>query len=191
MYQTVNNRFVLSWVNVGTFAQKGDTTNSFQLVIDPSNSSMTINFQKFGLPSTRQAIRVGIQKDSTAGLSWLESGDYTDRIPADGSSVIIAPSTSTDVAEGEGTPIQFALEQNYPNPFNPTTTIRFVVASNSRVSLRVFDLLGRELASLVDGDKLPGRYEIVWNASRCASGIYFYRLEAGKFSQVRKMILIK
>jgi M6 family metalloprotease-like protein len=190
MYQTLGNQFVLSWINVGTFEQPGDTTNSFQLVLDGTNSSMTINFQNFGLPATRQAIKVGIQKDSTNGLSWLETGDYADRIPANGSSVIIARSPS-GIAEVPDVPRQYSLGQNYPNPFNPTTTITFFVGMHGHMSIRIYDVLGREVATLVDGKKSPGIYEIVWDASHFASGIYFYSLRAGEFSQVRKMVLIK
>jgi M6 family metalloprotease-like protein len=190
-YQTVDNRFILSWINVGTFEQKGDTSNSFQLVLDPSNSSITVNFKSFGLDKTRQAIKVGIQKDSTNGLSWLETGDYADRIPTNESSVVIAPTINTGVAEIAGMPNQFALEQNYPNPFNPTTIVRYETNVTGFVSLRIFDMLGREVETLVSGEKRPGKYEIVWDASRFASGIYFYRLSAGRISQVRKMILLK
>ncbi|MCX6122004.1 MAG: M6 family metalloprotease domain-containing protein [Ignavibacteriales bacterium] len=191
LYQTLGNRFILSWINVGTFEQKGDTSNSFQLVLDASNSSITVNFQNFGLTATRQAIKIGIQKDSTNGLSWLEAGDYTERIPSNGSSVIIAPSVSTGIAEPTGVPTPFALEQNYPNPFNPTTHMKFEMKATGLVSLKIYDMLGREVETLESGEKLPGTYEMVWDASRFASGIYFYRLSTGKFSQVRKMILMK
>jgi M6 family metalloprotease-like protein len=191
LYQTLNNRFILSWINVGTFEQKGDTSNSFQLVLDASNSSITVNFQSFGFDKTRQAIKVGIQKDSTNGLSWLETGDYADRIPTNESSVVIIPTISTGVAEIAGVPTRFALEQNYPNPFNPTTNVRFEMNVSGFASLKVFDVLGREVGTLVSEEKRPGTYEIVWDASRFASGIYFYRLSAGGSSQVKKMILLK
>ena len=191
MYQTLDNRFILSWINVGTFERRGDTTNSFQLVLDGANNSMMINFQNFGLTETRQVIKVGIQKDSTNGLSWFEAGDYADRIPENGSSVIFARSTNAVIAEEKGIPTQFALEQNYPNPFNPTTNVTFEMKAHGSVSIKIFDVLGREVETLIKEEKLPGKYKIVWDASRFASGIYFCRLSAGKFSQVRKMVLMK
>jgi hypothetical protein len=192
MYQTLpDNRFVLSWINVGTFEQKGDTSNSFQLVLDASNSSIMINFQNFGLNATRQAIKVGIQKDSTNGLSWLEAGDYIDRIPPNGSSILFLPSTSTGITDMMNVPTRFSLEQNYPNPFNPTTTITFVVESYGYTSLRIYDVLGREVATLVSREQLRGTHKVVWDASHFASGIYFYRLSTGEFSQIKKMILLK
>ena len=85
----------------------------------------------------------------------------------------------------------FELQQNYPNPFNPTTNIRFRIAEFGFVSLKVFDLLGNEIITLVDEEKSPGVYEVEFNASNLPSGVYFYRLQAGSFNQIKKMILIK
>ncbi|MBI5472561.1 MAG: T9SS type A sorting domain-containing protein, partial [Ignavibacteriae bacterium] len=90
------------------------------------------------------------------------------------------------------------LMQNYPNPFNPTTEIRYLVpevrdrrSDVSRVTLSVYDLLGREVATLVNEDKLPGTYSVSFDATRLPSGVYIYRLTAGTYSQTRKMILAK
>jgi hypothetical protein len=97
-------------------------------------------------------------------------------------------------------PSQFSLEQNYPNPFNPATVINYAVAApsevegqklNRRVRLSVFDLLGREVAVLVNEPKQMGRYSVTWDASRCQSGVYFYRLSAGDYSQTRKLVILK
>jgi hypothetical protein len=97
----------------------------------------------------------------------------------------------TDVARQEGPPARFALEQNYPNPFNPATTIIYQVPALSHVILTVYDLLGREVATLVDENKKAGRYSIPWNASWLSSGVYFYRLRAGEFRETKRMILLK
>ncbi len=96
----------------------------------------------------------------------------------------------TDVAQ-TGTPADFRLEQNYPNPFNPTTTIMFVIGRQSSVRLTVFDLPGREVASLVDEAREPGEYRVSWDASGFPSGMYFYRIQAGTFVSVRKMVLLR
>lgn len=93
-------------------------------------------------------------------------------------------------------PQEFSLDQNYPNPFNPTTKIRFSVPSKvkgqkSKVELKVYDLLGNEVATLVNEEKSPGVYEIEFDGSLLTSGIYFYKLIAGEFNSVKKMILIK
>ncbi len=88
-------------------------------------------------------------------------------------------------------PKSFALSQNYPNPFNPTTSIKYSVPKQTLVKLVVYDLLGREVAVLVNTMKQPGSYEANFDASNLASGAYFYRIEAGDFTDVKKMVLIK
>ncbi len=91
----------------------------------------------------------------------------------------------------ENLPKRFSLEQNYPNPFNPTTGVRYQVSGVSDVKLVVYALLGRELAVLVNERKAPGRYEVKFDGNGLASGVYLYRLTAGTFSQVRKMVLLR
>jgi photosystem II stability/assembly factor-like uncharacterized protein len=88
-------------------------------------------------------------------------------------------------------PSGFVLEQNYPNPFNPSTTITYQLPTVSHVALKVFDILGREVASLVDGFEEPGYKSVTFDASNLASGVYFYRLRAGEFSEIRRMLLVK
>ncbi len=88
-------------------------------------------------------------------------------------------------------PERFTLNQNYPNPFNPSTRIEYQVASNSQVSLKVYDVLGKEVATLVNEEKPVGSYEVNFNASQLSSGIYFYKLQAGSFVETKKMILLK
>ena len=81
--------------------------------------------------------------------------------------------------------------ENYPNPFNPVTRIRFDLPNNAKISLRIYNLLGQEVATLVDEQKQPGRYEVQWNAGSFPSGIYFCRLQARDFVQTNKFILSK
>jgi hypothetical protein len=90
-----------------------------------------------------------------------------------------------------GVPTQFALEQNYPNPFNPTTMIRYELPVASTVSLKVYDVLGREVATLVNERQEAGAYSVAFNANALSSGIYFYRLQAGNFISTKKMMLVK
>ena len=86
---------------------------------------------------------------------------------------------------------EYNLTQNYPNPFNPTTTIKYRIPELSLVTLKVYDVLGNEIAILVNEEKPAGTYEINWNGSKYPSGIYFYRLQAGSFIETKKMVLIK
>ena len=88
-------------------------------------------------------------------------------------------------------PTEYSLSQNYPNPFNPTTNLRFGLPTAIRVQLSVFNALGQEIARLVDGELDAGYHEIAFDAGRFSSGVYFYRLQAGEYVQVRKLILVR
>lgn len=95
------------------------------------------------------------------------------------------------VGVDEIVPVTYALAQNFPNPFNPTTTIAFDLPQGGPVELTVYNLVGELVATLVDGPVAAGRHEVQFDASRLASGVYVYRMEAGQFSDLRKMILVK
>jgi hypothetical protein len=95
------------------------------------------------------------------------------------------------VADATVTVDDFELSQNYPNPFNPVTTIRYKIPDQSFATLKVFDLLGREISTLVNEEKSAGNYEVKFNASSLPSGIYFYRLQSANFDKIKKMILMK
>jgi hypothetical protein len=92
-------------------------------------------------------------------------------------------------------PVEYSLSQNYPNPFNPSTTIKYSVPNAGNVQLKVYDIIGNEVATLVNETKTPGSYEVQFNAAHLASGVYIYSLRAtgsGQvFVQTRKMILMK
>jgi hypothetical protein len=92
----------------------------------------------------------------------------------------------------EGQPVsEYSLTQNYPNPFNPSTQIKFALKESGYVTLKVYDALGKEVATLVKGDYTSGSYNVSFDASGLSSGIYFYRLETGSFVQTNKMMLLK
>ena len=106
--------------------------------------------------------------------------------------------TLTSVLRSAEIPSSFMLEQNYPNPFNPTTTIRFQMpevggrtSEVSRVTLKVFDVLGREVATLVNENLHAGSYEVTFDANSLSSGVYFYKLQAGSVSSTKQMLLLK
>jgi hypothetical protein len=96
------------------------------------------------------------------------------------------------IVEAEASaPKTFALEQNYPNPFNPSTIISYQLPINSEVKLVIYDMLGREVQTLVNTRQSAGRYQAQFNAASLSSGLYFYRLQAGAFSETKKMLLVK
>ena len=91
-----------------------------------------------------------------------------------------------------GIPTEYSLDQNYPNPFNPTTNIRFALPQASRVSLTIYNVLGQQVATLINGEqRVAGRYTVSFDASSLASGLYIYRIQAGSFINTRKMLLVK
>jgi len=88
-------------------------------------------------------------------------------------------------------PDSYLLKQNYPNPFNPSTIISWQLPESKFVTLKIYDVLGNEVASLVNEEKPAGNYEVEFNATNLSSGIYYYKLVAGNFIDVKKMILLK
>ncbi len=161
--------------------------------------------------------------DSTAGLLYIQAANFGKRapaynreiaeikirsldgsnteldiiselIPVDGDAELTHASASLDVSSE--LPQQFELSQNFPNPFNPTTSIQYQLPENAKVSLAVFDVLGRRVQQLVDGDQIAGYYNLNFDARNLASGVYFYIIRAesvsgNQFTQTRKMTLIK
>jgi len=133
-----------------------------------------------GITSTvRPAVNESAGNGRIFYVTWFGNSLYTDGFEF------------TSVDNMHLKPASFALEQNYPNPFNPATNIRFSLPKEVNVSLKVYDVLGREIATLMNGVKQPGTYEVIWDARGVPSGVYFYRLAAGEFRDLRKMILLK
>jgi len=93
--------------------------------------------------------------------------------------------------ESANIPTNFSMAQNYPNPFNPTTKINFAVPKQAFVTIKVFDVTGREIATLINGMTPAGYHSVDFNATAFASGVYFYRIEAADFSDTKRMMLIK
>jgi len=88
-------------------------------------------------------------------------------------------------------PDEYKLYQNYPNPFNPSTNIKYQIPNNGFVSIKVFDILGKEITTLVNEKQSSGTYEVTFDGGDLSSGIYFYKLETDGFSEVKKLILLK
>ena len=105
--------------------------------------------------------------------------------------VDIVYTTATGIEDNKLAVLSFDLLQNYPNPFNPETKIEYWLPSAGKITLKIYDVLGREIESLVDKMQDAGKYEINWNAARYSSGVYFYNIVAGSNHSVKKMLLIK
>jgi hypothetical protein len=165
-----------------------DGALGFAVFIDQSASEFTqfslpINYSDTGDPDSA-AISVAILRQDTAEVNVGSYFILDDLVFENGSSVPERPAT-------HAIPAAFSLHQNYPNPFNPSTTIAFDLQKAGRISLRVFDLLGREVAVLKDGFVESGMHCVLFNGGNLSSGIYFARLDAGSFSQTKKLMLLK
>lgn len=162
-----------------------------------------------GIPSPKYYLTeypVGMTMDSVTGvIGWTPdaTGDFfvslyaVNSLGTDEQSFTIHVDPPSNIGDPtEGLPKTYALRPNYPNPFNPGTSIRYDLPRESRVSIRIYNLIGQEVRTLVDGIQQPGRREIYWDASdnsghRVSSGVYFYRIIADQFTQTRKMVLMK
>jgi hypothetical protein len=120
------------------------------------------------------------------GPTEAAGGDYIHQ-----SGFLYMPWQALTDAPGGGIPLVSRLYQNFPNPFNPFTTIRFSLSESSKVSLKIFNVAGREVRTLVNGELNAGEYEIPLHAGGMASGVYFLRLKTGNLLQTRKMVLLR
>jgi hypothetical protein len=138
------------------------------------------------------------QQTHINGVLRLVAGVFDNTIPFtlgpnasisyEGGSLLIPVSIEEPSSE---IPTVFALYQNYPNPFNPSTTIRYAVPRSSQVVVKIYDILGRQVAELVNDQRNAGEYSVIWDARNFASGIYYYRMTAGDFVSVKKLVLMK
>jgi len=137
-----------------------------------------------------QGVAKDFDKDGDLDLAFINY--YDDVLPGEEISIFFNQTyPTTPVASELDFPKTFLLEQNYPNPFNPTTTIRIQIPEWSYVVIKVYDVLGNEIITLVNEEKSTGSYEVEFDATDYPSGIYFYRLQAGSFIETKKMILLK
>ncbi len=121
-----------------------------------------------------------------AALNASDTGDFSAPV-----SITTGDTVEMGIDESEGIPRNFVLYQNYPNPFNPTTVIRYQLPKVSHVILKIYDVLGREVATVVDARQNAGYHGTTFNAAGLSSGIYFYRITAGTFTSVKKLVLVK
>jgi dienelactone hydrolase len=143
-------------------------------------------------------LRVSEITDTTYSIQ-LQNGKYFWKVKAYTSSstytfsnvMSFVVNIPTDVNSEKDTPFEFYLEQNFPNPFNPSTRISFALPKTIIVELKIFNLLGQEVATLLNEEKAAGTYEVNFDASNLSSGIYLYKIQAGHFVETKKMILLK
>jgi len=129
------------------------------------------------------------KNNSNVVLAWQYVGNDGDLVGIDNVEIIYG---TVDVEENEAKlPTEYALNQNYPNPFNPSTVISYALPKQEMVTLSIYNILGEEVAELVNEMQSAGNYKVNFDASKLSTGAYIYRLQAGNFIQTKKMLLLK
>jgi len=185
----------------------GDSAIISFVLTNNSDQSVEINsvYNRNSAFTLQQQLPIAILSHGNANLSAKFSPDtagvYSDRLhlrwETEGQSIAkiihlygVTDSTYLSVNENE-LPDGFSLSQNYPNPFNPVSRIRYSLPHNSPVQLKVYDILGKEIKTIVNEEQDAGSYEVEFDGSKLSSGIYFYRINAGEYTSVKKMLLLK
>ena len=164
-------------------------TNALAIVGGPSAAGMSATSTDGGTTWTQQTLPSGVQRLYVVqflnpGLGWA-AGNAGAILKWTGSPIVGVSDNAPFVPEG------FSLNQNYPNPFNPSTTIAYAIPQSTTVTLKVYDMLGREVATLVQADQVAGSYTVRFDGSSLSSGIYYYKLQAGSFTSTKSLTLVK
>ena len=187
-----NNQIVLELSNVSST----ESANNLEVKVISNSKNLTFN-------QTEQKIENIIQGTATEATFTFDVDYNIGKTEADTIEFLITDNKSIYLTKQfileYSLPTEYKLEQNYPNPFNPTTKIRYSIPNvtlrqaqgDNQVTLKVYDILGNEVLILVNEQKEPGYYEVDFNASGFASGVYIYRLQAGQFVSTKKMLMLK
>ncbi|CUU08034.1 Por secretion system C-terminal sorting domain-containing protein, partial [Candidatus Thermokryptus mobilis] len=183
VYNSSNSGLPSKYVNAIAFDKEGNKwigTNNGLAKFDGVNWTVYKTYNS-GLPDNSvKTIVIDI-----SGNKWIGTWGYGLAVYREGGVIIKVEDEKTKFPE------KYVLYQNYPNPFNPNTKIEFELPEKANIKLTINDILGREIEKLVDKEYNSGKYQVEFNGSNLPGGVYFYRLEAGKFVSVKKMILLK
>jgi hypothetical protein len=185
-----NDYMVVEW-QAKVYDASSDTVVFEAILYENGDVIYQYNYVNEGEGGQGQEATIGIEYDPiSSGLSYnCDDGNPANRLQ---NGLAIKWSLTTTAADDPiNIPSEFALDQNYPNPFNARTTISYILPAESKVRVEVADILGRIVDVLVDDRQAAGRHQVTWNADSMPSGVYFYRIKAGDFSQARKMMLLK
>lgn len=158
-----------------------EVTYSGKNVYQYNNIGYQVNLAGIG----ERTIRLGLAVNTNLNFDYSLSDRISDQ------SLLAKTSYQTINYKGKLAITEYALDQNYPNPFNPSTTIKFQLPKDGFVTLKVYDILGKEITTLINEEKSQGKYEVNFNASSLSSGVYIYKIQAGDFTASKKLILLK
>ena len=188
-----NDSLYSQQVNQSSFVLKNyGKVKTYDLELNERSVGGQKVFQYFAVPLKANTTHTLVPEWGNLNLSNLKILiDTGNKGSNDDSLILVNQYTGVNDHNQPNIPNNYSLAQNYPNPFNPTTTINYQLQFSGRVTLKVFNILGREVAALVNEDKPAGNYSVNFDAGRLSSGIYFYRLQSGNFIATKKMILLK
>lgn len=191
--QEVQENFISDRVKKLFYLPRTPLQKISKVVIDTD----TLQFNEYCYDLENGWVLLSAQPDSginilvEASVSWDIDIGITNWDNDKGNFLFFNTSNPVFTNSEENLPEYFMLYQNYPNPFNPSTSMQYTINSRQFVTLKIYDVLGNEIATLVNEEKSAGKYEVRFSASSLSSGVYFYKLEAGKFIDVKKMIILK
>jgi hypothetical protein len=189
--------FVVEWDSLSRSGGDPGTENTFRIILNKCTGTIEYQYGELHLDGAADSMLVGVQDypfnyaSDPSHLLINRHGAPVETTPRAGLSMVITPRVITGIRETSPLPTAFALRQNYPNPFNPVTTIEYDLAERTTVQLRVFNVAGELVASLVNEAQGPGTHTVRFDGSGLASGVYLCRLEAGTFLQQQKLVLMK
>ncbi len=186
----VNNSVQLQWQKPGTAADN-DTAKYFALYRTKSPDTINVNNVKQIIAVTSNDTTQYTDNAVANGSTYSYLVTAFDKLDNESAAAAQITLTVTGVEEEITSPFTFVLEQNYPNPFNPTTTLQFTIERSDHTTLKIYDLLGREIAAIVDTRLEAGTYSYRFSGVNLASGVYIYRIISGNFMQAKKMVLQK
>ncbi len=190
LYHADGTTFTVEWDSVRLVADSSRVT--FELSLNGTDSSITFSYLDVGGTGVASRALSGVEEDTVQWMLVNDMGMPAELLPANGRTFTLRPSIAVPVTgKAARIPRTFALHQNYPNPFNPATTISYDLPGSSPVSLKIYDVLGQVVKTLVEGVQDAGYKTVVWDAPALPSGVYFYRLTAGRFTDTKKLLLIR
>lgn len=171
------------------------SARTYELQVSTSSTFATLALSRSSIDSTYHDIsRFATSSHLASNTTYFWRVRAVNPTGTGGWSTVWNFTTSTTVGVKEApiaTPQVYTLDQNYPNPFNPSTTIAFQVPMASHVTLKIYDLLGKEIVTLVNEQKSPGAHQVRFDAAGLSGSVYFYRMQAGQFTQTRKLLLLR
>lgn len=193
----------------GAYGLYLSTNNGQNWALTSWNNAAIFSFAIDGTKIFAGTYDSGVYLSTNNGQNWIQRNEGWDSIIPTVNALLIANNYIYAGTEGHSLwrrplsdfvginnisteiPLSYSLCQNYPNPFNPSTNIRYQVKNKEIVKISVFDMLGKEIETLVNEKQSPGTYEVSWNGSAYPSGVYYYKINSGDYSETRKMVLIK